>query len=276
MPEAVINWINKQKERKTTTTSQGDNNTTSIGVAMTAYVNKVGEDGWVTIIVEGEYKPIYKYTKLTLLKLNKDGDRVIFRIEEGAFKGKYGSMRIEGGVKEHLSDTAPIINAAAKITLKYGKRKKNWQSNIRTNLNTGMPLIYDQQLATLTIGNISVEVTLNTEWNSGRRKPLDVGTYEIALPDFPHPQKYTQAYKVGGKPNQNGTLVGGKTVKYHTVWFPIYPLSEQRYLHIGHVSHGCVTIIDYHKYPEIHDYLIKHRGKGKNGNNIVATLQVTK
>ena len=36
MSAAVINWINKQKERKTTTTSQGDNNTTSIGVAMTA------------------------------------------------------------------------------------------------------------------------------------------------------------------------------------------------------------------------------------------------
>jgi len=56
MPEAVINWINKQKERKTTTTSQGDNNTTSIGVVMTVYVNKVGQDGYVTAYIDGEGK----------------------------------------------------------------------------------------------------------------------------------------------------------------------------------------------------------------------------
>ena len=281
MPEQVSKvqeWINKKRaeKEKTTTTLQGNNNPTKIKIvgAMTAYVNKVGQDGWVTIKVGEKNKSIYKYTKLTLTELDKTGKRVIFTIEEGAFKGQKGSMIIDNGALTYLSDTAPIINEAAKITLKYGKREKDWKSNIRTNLNTKMPLIIDQQLAILTIkDDLSVVVTLNSEWNSGR-KPLKKGTYEIGLPDFPHSQEYTQAYKVGGKLNQNGTLVGGNIVKYHTVWFPIYPLSEQRYIHIGHISHGCVTIIDYHKYPEIHEFLIQHRGIGKNGDTIVATLQV--
>ena len=35
-------------------------------------------------------------------------------------------------------------------------------------------------------------------------------------------------------------------------------------------------IIDYNKYLKLHNHLIKHGGKGKNGNNIVAVLQVIK
>ena len=69
-----MNWINKQKERRTTTTSQGNNNTTSIGVTMTAYVNKVGQDGYVTILIDGRGKErygLYMYTKLTLLGMDR-------------------------------------------------------------------------------------------------------------------------------------------------------------------------------------------------------------
>lgn len=116
------------------------------------------------------------------------------------------------------------------------------------------------------IKEISVQVTLNSDWTPGSgRTPLPVGTYEIAAPDGFHPPKNTNFYTVNGKP-----------VKNYKIWFPILPLSSERYIHVGHVSHGCISIIDYDKYPQIHDYLVKHRGKGKNGDTIVAILQVIK
>lgn len=36
------------------------------------------------------------------------------------------------------------------------------------------------------------------------------------------------------------------------------------------------TLLNYDKYPEIHDDLVKHRGKGKNNDDIVALLEVIK
>ena len=261
MSAAVINWINKQKERRTTTTSQGNNNTTSIGVTMTAYVNKVGHDGYVTVLIDGEGKQgkgLYMYTKLTLLGINNDGDRVTLRVEEGEWKGRMGSMKIKDGADTFL-DLTPPDNMIPTIKVKYGKFVRDWYSIPRKHK-------IDQQFATLTVGNISVQVTLNSDWTPGSgRTPLPVGTYEIAAPDGFHPPKNTNFYMVDGEP-----------VKDYKIWFPILPLSEQRYIHVGHLSHGCISIIDYDKYPQIHDYLIKHRGKGKNGHNIVALLQVIK
>ena len=116
------------------------------------------------------------------------------------------------------------------------------------------------------IKDISIQVTLNSDWSTGSgRTPLSVGIYEIATPDGGHPPGQTNIHTVDGKP-----------VKNFNIWFPILPKSSERFIHIGHLSHGCITITDYDKYPQIHDYLIKHRGKGKNGDTIVALLQVIK
>ncbi|MBI0096550.1 MULTISPECIES: hypothetical protein [Gilliamella] len=261
MSAAVMNWINKQKERRTTTTSQGNNNTTSIGVTMTAYVNKVGQDGYVTILIDGRGEKkhgLYMYTKLTLLGINNNGDRVRLRVEDGEWKGLMGSMMIKGGADTYL-DLTPPDNKIPTIKLKYGKFVSGWYSIPRDQK-------LDQQFATLTVGNISVQVTLNSDWTPGSgRTPLPVGTYEIATPDGGHPPEQTNFYTVGGVP-----------VKNYKIWFPILPKSSERFIHIGHLSHGCISIIDYDKYPQIHDYLIKHRGKGKNGDTIVALLQVIK
>ncbi|WP_216358683.1 hypothetical protein, partial [Gilliamella apicola] len=60
------------------------------------------------------------------------------------------------------------------------------------------------------------------------------------------------------------------------IFLSLYPLSRPPYLYIWHISYGCLTIIDYNKYLKLHNYLIKHRGKGKNEHNIVAVLQVIK
>lgn len=272
MAETVMEWVDKQKKRKTTSTAQGGNNSSSVPVAKTAYVCKVAKDGWVSILLDGygtKNFSIYNYTKLTLLGLNDDGTRVRFRVEEGQWKGKKGSMILKGGVDTHISHIPPST-AVPTITVKYGKIDYHWRSNARKDLY-GRDI--KQQLATLTVNGISVTVTL---CSGDQHKPLDEGIYEIAPPDYPHPKRYTEMYTVGGKINQYGLIEGGQLVGCDIVWFPIYPILEERYLHIGHISHGCVTVIDYEKYPEIYDYLIKFRGKGKNGDNIVAFLQVIK
>ncbi|WP_294834085.1 hypothetical protein [uncultured Gilliamella sp.] len=260
MSAVVMNWVNKQKERKTTTTLQGNNNITSIGVTMAAYVNKVADDGYVTVLLDGEGEVrfgLYMYTKLTLFGINNNGDRVRFKIEDGEYKGRIGSMVIKKGVDTHLGVISPD-NSIPTIKVKYGKFVTNWYSKPRDE-------ILDQQFATLTVGNISVQVTLNSDWNTPNRTPLPEGIYEISVPDGGHNPKQTDFYTVGNRP-----------VKNYKIWFPILPLSEERFIHVGHLSHGCVSIVDYEKYPEIHDYLVKHRGKGKNNDDIVALLEVIK
>lgn len=74
----------------------------------------------------------------------------------------------------------------------------------------------------------------------------------------------------------NSYKVGGQVVPNYDIWFPILPKSEQRHIHIRHLSHRSISIIAYEKYPQIHDYLIQHRGKGKNGQEIMAILEVIK
>jgi hypothetical protein len=260
MSTTIMNWINKQKAGQTTITQQGNNNVISIGIAMTAYVNKVGEDGWVLIRVHRNQKKyaICKYTKLTLMSLNDKHDRVVFKIEEGPLKGEIASMIIKNGIDKFISETPPA-KFVPTIKVKYGKFVKNWYSQPRNQY-------LDQQMATLMVGNISVKVTLNSDWNPNNgRTPLAEGVYEIAIPDHEHNLEMTNFYKIGGK-----------VVPNYGIWFPILPKSEQRYIHIGHLSHGCISIIDYEKYSQIHDYLIQHRGKGTSGQDIVAILEVTK
>jgi hypothetical protein len=59
-------------------------------------------------------------------------------------------------------------------------------------------------------------------------------------------------------------------VRCNDVWFPIEVEgttgNSSRYIHIGHLSEGCVTFYELLKWNDIYDYLIDKRmkeGKGK-------------
>ena len=63
---------------------------------MTAYVNKVANDGYITVYLDGEGTVqfgLYMYTKLTLLGINDNGDRVRFQIEGSEYKCCKGFMK---------------------------------------------------------------------------------------------------------------------------------------------------------------------------------------
>jgi hypothetical protein len=63
------------------------------------------------------------------------------------------------------------------------------------------------------------------------------------------------------------------------VWFPIglsgAPTNSSRYIHVGHLSEGCVTVHDLPKWSALYTYLISHRIPGSTGKQ-VGWLKVTK
>ena len=85
------------------------------------------------------------------------------------------------------------------------------------------------------------------------KTPWKKGIYNIGIPDYPHGDNelYTEAVK-------------------QKVWFPI-DFESARYLHVGAISAGCMTIIETTRWMEIYSALIKAR-KGDLKN--VGTVEV--
>lgn len=93
--------------------------------------------------------------------------------------------------------------------------------------------------------------------------PIEKGTYNLWLPDAVHDM---------GNPYLS-------LADYATVWFRIGKESSSRYLHVGSVSAGCVTVgeastggTDEHKkrWDEIYNYLIKRR----TGSTFVGKIKI--
>lgn len=93
--------------------------------------------------------------------------------------------------------------------------------------------------------------------------PIKKGTYNLWLPDYTH---------------DFGTSYLNLT-KYATVWFRIGEESSSRYLHVGSVSAGCVTVgekdtggtdNDKRRWDEIYYYLIKRR----TGSKFVGKIKI--
>lgn len=121
-----------------------------------------------------------------------------------------------------------------------------------------------QQWARLTTGNgISAYVTLNSEWNS--HSPIAIGQHFIMAPDRSHANISTEGYAKSA-----GAI-------YTDVWFPIQLAGQRkassRYIHIGHLSEGCVTVHELTKWNDIYNYLIGNR-MPKEGRKIIGKLFV--
>lgn len=88
---------------------------------------------------------------------------------------------------------------------------------------------------------------------------IEIGTHRVMRPDSPH------------------GLARGYGVSGNLVWFPISVASEGgtsrgRYLHVGRVSAGCISISDTDKWVEIYNYLIKYRSI--NDDKVVCIVKV--
>ena len=216
------------------------------------YVNKVDTDsGWLLVGTDGvsreKWKSLFKYCKVMLI--GRKGERTYFKVMEGASKGEIAFLSDANAI-EYLGKTAPT-QQPVELVVTYGHFDPAWQSIARRQL-------LQQQLATGTIDGTRFEIAMNTSWG-GSFHPIPPGTYKILLPDVAHTKEYTRQYKAEYS-----------SLSHHQVWFPIEYGNNSRYVHVGNVSEGCVTVVHLKKWTEIHEALVSHRGAdGKSVGKLI-------
>jgi hypothetical protein len=202
------------------------------------YVNKVASDGWLLARLDPSTLrvPLAKYTQVELIDSRLG--RTSFKVIDGAALGKVLSLS-DANAREYLGATPPA-RSLAEITVTYGKYIDDWASVARGQT-------FKQQMATLDVAGISVQVTMNTVWD-GKFTPLPAGEYKVLAPDAPHNQNMTRYYR-DTEPS----------LQFDQVWFPIDHGDRSRYVHVGNVSEGCVTVLGLARWADVHEALISHR-----------------
>lgn len=231
------------------TTNQTPNSCVEIKVDVIRYVNKVDENsGWLRVI-EGKETWVFLHKYCKIILLGSKNDKTYMRIAEGTHKGKTVWMT-SANVDTYLGKKAPEQEPAV-LTVTYGKYETGWLSKARESIYRSQPEQYklNQQWATVRIGKLKAQATMNSVWGVGYY-PIPPGRYIIRLPDTPHRKNMTEFYQTYDKRLTN-----------HQVWFPIEYGDNSRYVHVGHVSDGCTTVVDLALWGEIFEALISHRNK---------------
>jgi hypothetical protein len=202
------------------------------------YVNKVASDGWLLARLDTSKLrvPLAKYTQVELIESRLA--RTSFKVIDGAAHGKVLSLS-DANAREYLGSRPPVLSPA-EVTVTYGKYVEDWASVARGQT-------FKQQMATLDVAGISVQVSMNTVWD-GKFTPLPAGDYKVLLPDAPHNQNMTRYYR-DTEPS----------LQFDQVWFPIDYGDKSRYVHVGNVSEGCVTVLGLARWADVHETLISHR-----------------
>jgi hypothetical protein len=242
-------------------TSSNDQQGSSHQVTVvTKYSRRPDDSGWLRVRLEpsGDDAYLCEFTKVTLLR--EKGGRTYFKVGDGnsSHVGEEASMGTQNAEK-YLSSVAPKAPAIVKV--KYSGSPVSVRSEIRGDTNK-------QQWAIASFDGKTARVTLNSVWG-GQYTPLPPGTHRIMAPDQSHANISTAGYKAAHP---------GK-VRCNDVWFPIEVEgttgNSSRYVHIGHLSEGCVTFYELLKWNDIYDYLIDKRTKEGKGKYI-GTLVVEK
>ncbi len=150
------------------------------------YVNPVDHDVWLQALDDLTLRrvPLFKYTKVTNVKSTKG--RTSFKVEEGALKGRTLSLS-DANATTFLGNQGPTLSGVT-VTVAYGPFVKGWVSKARQGE------LIDQQMATVTVGSLTVDVTMKSVWGAAY-SPLAAGEYPILLPDVPHNAGYTRFYR---------------------------------------------------------------------------------
>jgi hypothetical protein len=208
---------------------------------MMLYVNKVGNDGWLQVRQRDSSAlvSVAKYTQLE--RIESRAGRTFFKVMDGPAGGQIVSLA-DANAAEFVGSRAPA-QSPAQIVVAYGGYVEGWVSEARG----GQRL--DQQMATLEVAGIRAAVTMNSVWG-GAFAPIPAGQYAVLVPDAPHDQAMTRFYR----PVAPG-------LRYDQVWFPIRYGDNSRFVHVGNLSEGCVTVLDLARWPDIHEALISHRSR---------------
>ncbi|MBF7690859.1 hypothetical protein [Acinetobacter pollinis] len=219
------------------------------------YTRSIDTNGWLKVRLEpnGEFIYLCEYTKV-LIQRSYEG-RTFFLINEGIYANKTASLSNSNSSKCLISYKRGI---GATLNVKVVGRK-NERSLIR-NENL------DQLFAELSFNGVKARITLDsgvhyreTNRNSPsfgqvkQSQPLPKGIYNIMAPDYAKDAAMTAFYRTS--PN------GFSGLQYDTAWFPIEyaPTHNSNFVHVGHLSEGCITCYEVQKWNDLYQYLITNR-----------------
>lgn len=222
---------------------------------MDKYTRRADSTGWLKVLLTETKQKIFlcEYTRVRVT--GEKDNRTYFNIVDGTIAvGKEASLT-KPNAERFLNALGP--SGAASLTVTYEDGITSETSAFKGPLR--------QQFAVLSFNGKTARVTLNSVWGAGYT-PIGIGTHSILAPDYSHASISTDGY-ASATPGTVG----------NDVWFPIgldgSTQNSGRYVHIGHLSEGCVTVYELAKWTELYEYLISRRVAGTKGTR-VGTLTV--
>lgn len=215
------------------------------------YTRRADYSGWLTVQLTrtGQRVGLCEYTKVEIAR--EAQGRVYFKIADGNSEGvgQEASLHKENAQK-YLSDVGP--KGAAMVWVRYTGEPAWENSPFKGHLL--------QQWGVMSVNGTQVQVTLNSTWEGDTRhdSPISPGTYTIFTPNFSRVRISTGGY-VQATAGMHG----------NNVWFPVGSvLSTDRFIHVGHLSEGCITTHELTKWNAVYDYLISKREPSSMGKHI--------
>ncbi|ECF3155665.1 hypothetical protein ACVUCS_004507 [Salmonella enterica subsp. enterica] len=215
--------------------------------------NENDPEGWLKVKLEsGGYSFLHENVKLIVL--GEKNERIYYSVDSDKLEliGKTISLAKKNAIV--CTHKKGPIQESAVLKVKYDGSPVEAVSRFKGKLV--------QQFAELSVNGSIIQVTLNSLWPPNFSfSPIDVGKHKIMAPDNSHNVNApTDWYRKAFPP---GTIV------CNDIWFPIElegtSGNSSRYIHIGNLSEGCVTVYDVEKWNIVYDYLISHRTPGTKG-----------
>lgn len=219
------------------------------------YTRRADRAGWLQVRLEpvtptgrtDEFTGLCEYTEVAIL--GAKAGRTYFKIMDGNIAvGRKASLKTPNAAL-YLSTRGP--GGAATVYVKYKGVPVDHKSDVQN-------IVIRQQWAEVSFDGKTARVTLNSSWG-GSYTPILAGTHAILSPDYSHGQTVPTHRYVSASPG----MIGNDT------WFPIglndSLNNSRRYLHVGHISEGCVTMYELKMWNALYSYLISHRVAGSRG-----------
>jgi hypothetical protein len=217
---------------------------------MDIFTRRAEDSGWLSVRLSrtSQLASLCEYTRVNVIRENSG--RTYFTIVDGLIAvGEEGSLTTANAAR-YLSTVGP--GSAVTVVVTYAGAPAEEISPFKGRLK--------QQWATLSFGGQTATVTLNSVWD-GRFQPIPPGMHAILAPDYSHKTISTAGYAAA-----TDGMVG------NDVWFPIglhgSSSNSSRYIHVGHLSEGCVTVHQLEKWTAIYEFLISHRVPNSAGKRI--------
>ncbi|WP_076071453.1 hypothetical protein [Sphingomonas montana] len=216
----------------------------------TRYTRRADDLGWLSVRLTkgGGRAALCEYTEVAIVR--EAAGRTYFTIRDGYIAVGQEASLSTANAASYLSKVGP--GAAAKLVVTY--------TGVPVEENSAFKGKLTQQWARLAFNGQTATVTLNSVWDQAFT-PIPPGTHAILTPDYSHAKTSTAGYA-----QATPGMVG------NDVWFPIglnaSGVNSTRYVHVGHLSDGCVTVHELGRWTALYTYLISHRVAGTSGKRI--------